>query len=370
MLHDYGVSGYQLNHTEKLLISAFTAQPNESDIARGKNALASIGYSSATSMQLLPMVQNYRNQTMWCLFLLLLFSFGTIYFALFLYLNRQHKAIREAEGKIREFLDGNTMSRIECAQAGDWYSLFHNVNEMAAILSAHAESHKQTKEFLQSIISDVSHQIKTPLAALKMYHEIIISHKEDSETVQSFSEKSQREIKRMEDVIYTLLKLARLDAGIIQMEKNEENLSILMQDVMERFETWAEQDHKEIVLSGGSDVTLACDALWMSEAFGNIIKNALEHTRPGGHISVQWARSPLMTQIVISDDGIGIHQEDLYNIFKRFYRSRFSSDVHGVGLGLPLAKSIVEAHGGTISVNSTLGAGTTFTLNFFNLTKE
>lgn len=230
LLHDYGVSGYQLNHTEKLLISAFTAQPNESDIARGKNALASIGYSSATSMQLLPMVQNYRNQTMWCLFLLLLFSFGTIYFALFLYLNRQHKAIREAEGKIREFLDGNTMSRIECAQAGDWYSLFHSVNEMAAILSA--------------------------------------------------------------------------------------------------------------------------------------------HTRPGGHISVQWARSPLMTQIVISDDGIGIHQEDLYNIFKRFYRSRFSSDVHGVGLGLPLAKSIVEAHGGTISVNSTLGAGTTFTLNFFNLTKE
>ena len=85
---------------------------------------------------------------------------------------------------------------------------------------------------------------------------------------------------------------------------------------------------------------------------------------------MQWARSPLMTQIVISDDGIGIHQEDLYNIFKRFYRSRFSSDVHGVGLGLPLAKSIVEAHGGTISVSSTLGAGTTFTLNFFNLTKE
>ena len=370
LLHDYGVSGYQLNHTEKLLISAFTAQPNDNDIARGKEALASIGYSSATSMRLLPMVQNYRNQIMRCLFLLLLFLFGTTYFVLFLYLNRQHKAICAAEGKIREFLDGNTMSRIECAQAGDWYSLFHNVNEMAAILSAHAESQKQTKEFLQSIISDVSHQIKTPLAALKMYHEIIISHKEDAETVQSFSEKSQREIKRMEDVIYTLLKLARLDAGIIQMDKEEENISVLMQDVTERFETWAKQDHKEIVLSGESNVTLLCDALWMSEAFGNIIKNALEHTRPGGHISVHWTRLPLMTQIVISDDGSGIHQEDLYHIFKRFYRSRFSSDVHGVGLGLPLAKSIVEAHGGTISVNSTLGAGTAFTLNFFNLTNE
>ena len=155
-----------------------------------------------------------------------------------------------------------------------------------------------------------------------------------------------------------------------KMEKAEENVSALMQDVLERFETWAEQDHKEITLSGKDDISLNCDALWMSEAIGNIVKNALEHTQPGGHISVQWTQSPLLTQIVITDDGKGIHQEDLYNIFKRFYRSRFSSDVHGIGLGLPLAKSIVEAHGGTISVTSTLNVGTTFTLNFFSLTNE
>lgn len=104
-----------------------------------------------------------------------------------------------------------------------------------------------------------------------MYHEIIISHKEDSETVQSFPKIATGNQADGRCYLYSA-ELARLDAGIIQMEKNEENLSILMQDVMERFETWAEQDHKEIVLSGGSDVTLACDALWMSEAFGNIIK--------------------------------------------------------------------------------------------------
>ncbi len=370
LIHDYGVSGYQLNHADKLQISAFTAHPDDSDIERGKEALASIGYSEAVSIELLPIVREYRNQTMAYLFLLLLLLFSMIYLVLLLYLQRQHKAIDDAESKIREFLDGNTMSRIECLQTGDWYSLFHDVNEMAAILSAHAESQKQTKEFLQDIISDVSHQIKTPLSALKMYNEIISSHKEDAETVTGFSEKSQREIKRMENVIYTLLKLARLDAGIIQMEKTEENVSALMQDVLERFETWAEQDHKEIVLSGEDNITFDCDALWMSEAIGNIVKNALEHTLPSGHISVQWTQSPLMTQIIIADDGKGIHQEDLYNIFKRFYRSRFSSDVHGIGLGLPLAKSIVEAHGGTISVTSTLNVGTTFTLNFFNLTNE
>lgn len=370
LIHDYGVAGYQLNHEDELQISAFTAHPNESDIEHGKEVLASIGYSEITSMQFLPVVREYRNQTMLCLFLLLLFLFGMIYLVLLLYLRRQHKAIRNAENKIREFLDGNTMSRIECSQTGDWYSLFHAINEMATILSAHAENQRQTKEFLQDIISDVSHQIKTPLSALKMYHEIIESHKDDAATVSSFTEKSQREIKRMEDVIYTLLKLARLDAGIIQMEKAEENVSILMQDVLERFETWAEREHKKITLSGKEDVILSCDALWVSEAIGNIIKNALEHTENGGHIGVKWSQSPLMTQIEISDDGKGIHPEDLYNIFKRFYRSRLSSDVHGIGLGLPLAKSIVEAHGGTISVTSTPGTGTTFTLNFINLTNE
>ena len=370
LLHDYGVAGHLLNNENELSISAFTSQPDENDIERGREALASIGYDETTSMRFLPAVQTYRNQAMLSIFLLLVFLFGAIYLSLFLYLRRQHKAFSSAENTIRQFLDGNTTSRIECSQAGDWYSLFHAINEMATILSAHAENQRQTKEFLQDIISDVSHQIKTPLSALKMYHEIIESHKNDAATVSSFTEKSQREIKRMEDVIYTLLKLARLDAGIIQMEKAPENLSVLMQDVLERFETWAEREHKTLTLSGKENVVLSCDALWVSEAIGNIVKNALEHTENGGHIEVKWSQSPLMTQIEISDDGKGIHPEDLYNIFKRFYRSRFSSDVHGIGLGLPLAKSIVEAHGGTISVTSSLGAGTTFTLNFFNLTDE
>lgn len=370
LLHDYGVAGHLLNNENELLISAFTSQPRENDIERGREALASIGYDETVSMRLLPVVQAYRNQTMLSVFLLLAFLCGAVYISLYLYLRRQHKAFSNAENIICQFLDGNTTSRIECSQAGDWYSLFHSVNEMAAILSAHAENQRQTKEFLRDIISDVSHQIKTPLSALKMYHEIIASHKDDAAAVSSFTEKSQREIKRMEDVIYTLLKLARLDAGIIRMEKNPENLSVLMRDVLERFETWAEREQKTITLSGKEEVVLSCDALWVSEAIGNIVKNALEHTDNGGHIEVKWSQSPLMTQIEISDDGKGIHPEDLYNIFKRFYRSRFSSDIHGIGLGLPLAKAIVEAHGGTISVTSSLGAGTTFTLNFFNLTDE
>lgn len=368
--HDYGVAGYLVNHTDSLEISAFTAAKSTEDITYGSSLLSSIGYDETAPLHLLPEVSSYRNRVMVSLFLLLLFVFGTIYLLLFSYLRRQHKTIQNAENSIRDFLDGNTMSRIESAETGDWYSLFHKINELSSILSAHAENERQTKEFLQDIISDVSHQIKTPLSALKMYQEIMNNRRSDTEAISSFSGKSLREIKRIEDVVYTLLKLAQLDAGIIQMKKTHETISALMQDVLERFEILAERESKTITLSGKADVTLFCDALWISEALGNLVKNALEHTAAGGHISIRWEQNALMTQIVIEDNGTGVHPEDLYNIFKRFYRSRFSQNTHGIGLGLPLAKTIVEIHGGTISVTSKLDAGTVFTLNFYNLTDK
>ena len=101
LLHDYGVAGYQLNHEDKLQISAFTAHPDDSDIARGEAALSSIGYNETVSIQFLPVVQEYRRHTMLYLFLLLLFLFGMIYLVLIFYLSRQHKAIANAETKIR-----------------------------------------------------------------------------------------------------------------------------------------------------------------------------------------------------------------------------------------------------------------------------
>ena len=220
------------------------------------------------------------------------------------------------------------------------------------------------------MISDVSHQLKTPLAALRMYHEIMAEDSADRETIRAFGHKSLREIRRVEDVVYTLLKIARLDAGSVRLEKAEENLEMLLRDVTERFETLAARESKEIVLRGRSDVTLCCDALWLSEALGNLVKNALEHTGRGGRILIGWERTALLTNIVVEDNGKGIHPEDIHNIFKRFYRSRFSQDTQGIGLGLPLAKAIVEAHQGTISVTSRVGQGSRFVLSFFHLTER
>lgn len=338
VLHDYAIAGYLMNHSDDLVVAAFTAETSADDLSKGYDALTTVGYSDTVSIKLFPAVLAYRNKTMVTIFILLLFIFGSIYIFVSLYLYRQHRAIKNAEFSIRSFLDGNTMSRIECEESGDWYSFFHGVNELSSILSAHAENEKKTKEFLQDIISDVSHQLKTPLSALKMYSEIISSHSEDSTCINNFSEKSLREIRRIEDVVYTLLKLARLDAGIIQMDKTQEYISVLMQDVLERFEVWAERDNKEIILSGKDNILLYCDALWFSEAVGNIIKNALEHTGKNGLITIRWEQTPLFTQIIIEDNGKGIHPEDLYNILNAFIGAVIRKIFMVLGWGFRLQK--------------------------------
>ena len=104
------------------------------------------------------------------------------------------------------------------------------------------------------------------------------------------------------------------------------------------------------------------------EAISNLVKNALDHTEAGDTIRIAWKQSASLIQITVKDTGCGVHPEDLYHIFKRFYRSRFSKDTQGVGLGLPLAKALIEEQGGAITVDSELNVGTTFTINF--LTSE
>lgn len=368
--HDYGTAGYLVNHPGTNVAAAFTKDKTDADLEAGRQILKEAGCHENTDPRMVPAVAAYQKRTAVMLGCMLFSVFAGIFLTVWIYIRRQRKVLAKADTVITRFLSGDTGQRIDSEETGDWYSLFHRINELAAILSAQAEHEKQTRVFLQDMISDVSHQLKTPLAALKMYDEIMAQEGMDRETIHAFSQKSLREIRRVEDVVYTLLKIARLDAGTVRMEKAEENMEMLLKDVTERFETLAAQEAKEIVLSGSSEVSLYCDALWMSEALGNVVKNALDHTGRGGKVVISWERTPLLTNIIVEDNGTGIHQEDIHNIFKRFYRSHISQDTHGIGLGLPLAKSIVEAHQGTISVTSRVGQGSRFVLSFFHLTKE
>lgn len=285
------------------------------------------------------------------------------------YFRKQNQIMEQAVSQINAYLDGNRNARIECDYEGELYRLFHSVNSLAAVLNAHADNELREKEFLKNTISDISHQLKTPLAALNIYNGLLQDEDIEVSSVKEFAGLSEQELDRIETLVQSLLKITRLDAGAIVLEKNAENVADMMRDIELHFAYRARQEKKEIILSGSDHLSLFCDRDWLNEAIDNIVKNAFDHTESGATIRVAWKELPSGVQIVIKDNGCGIHPEDIHHIFKRFYRSRFSKDKQGIGLGLPLAKAIVEAHNGTIEVDSELGIGTTFTMNFLIPTK-
>ena len=292
-----------------------------------------------------------------------------IFAVLYWYFRDQSKTMNDAIAQIREYIAGNRNARIECDDEGDLYKLFHEVNSLVTILNAHAENEGRAKTFMKDTISDISHQLKTPLAALNIYNGLMQQEVNDSPELKEFTSLSEQELDRIENLVQNLLKITKLDAGTITLEKQPQNVADMMGYIERHFAYQAQQQEKTLILSGNEEVTLVCDQTWLIEAISNIVKNAFDHTKAGATIRLTWRAFASMVQITVSDNGSGIHPEDLPHIFKRFYRSRFSKDTQGIGLGLPLAKAIIEDHNGTIEVNSTLGAGTTFTINFLNPTK-
>ena len=291
------------------------------------------------------------------------------FLVLYRYFNKQNNTIENAEKQITEFIDGNQNARIECDEDGELYKLFHKVNNMSAILDAHIDREQAQKVFLKNTIADISHQLKTPLAALNIYTGIMQSEPENTDTVKEFSDLSEKELERIETLVQNLLKITKLDSGTLTFSKKSENISDITKSVKKRFEYRLTDENKKIILSGDKNLTLICDRDWLSEAIANIVKNALDHTKSGGVITIEQRKAASAVQIIIKDNGSGIHSEDLPHIFKRFYRSRFSQDKTGIGLGLPLAKAIIEAHNGNIEVQSELQKGTVFTITFLNPTK-
>lgn len=172
------------------------------------------------------------------------------------------------------------------------------------------------KEFLRNTISDISHQLKTPLAALNIYNGILQGEAEDLPTVREFAGLSEQELERIETLIQNLLKISKFDAGTIVMEKKRENVSEMMERVRKRFDFRAVQEGKKIVLAGDESSDFVCDCSWLSEAIANIVKNALDHTEEGEFVRIEWKTSAFLLQIAVEDNGSGIHPEDLYFIFK------------------------------------------------------
>lgn len=329
--------------------------------------LSSLGHRSDISLTFFPLLRNsLYSVSLRNLFAGILFC-GSILLCAVWYMRKQEQIYEEASVLVEQFAEGDFSGHFSLEhQNGTLGRLFGSVDQLARALRAGYEAECASRVFLKDMISDISHQLKTPLAALNTYTDIILQEPDHADTVRSFAGKSMQSLLRMEGLIQSLLKMVRLDAGNIVFEKRPVPVRELILQGTEALWTRAEQEHKQILLEGDADEFLVCDPGWTAEAIGNLVKNALDHTGENDIIRINWERSPLLLRITVADDGCGILPEDIHHIFKRFYRSRQSSDHQGAGLGLPLARAIVEGQGGTLSVTSEAGEGTVFCLSFFD----
>ena len=151
--------------------------------------------------------------------------YTVVFIVLYRYFNKQNNIIENAQRQITEFINGNRNARIECDEDGELYKLFHNFNTMSAILDSHIEREQSQKIFLRTTIADISHQLKTPLAALNIYTGIMQNEPENTDTVKEFSDLSEKELERIETLVQNLLKITKLDSGTLNFSKKSENIS-------------------------------------------------------------------------------------------------------------------------------------------------
>lgn len=279
------------------------------------------------------------------------------------------KVLDKASDKVADMILRHNEERLPEENEGSLYRLFHEINSLAAILNAHVESRSKTNEFLKNTIEDISHQLKTPLAALNIYIGILQDEKTKEDERKKFVALAEKELERMEHMVQNLLAITKIDSGTINFNIKSESAEDMLLEVYERFNVRAEKEKKRLLLDT-EDVSCLCDRYWTTEAIGNIVKNALDHTSEGGKIVLSSKTSGENCAICVEDDGEGISDEDIFYIFKRFYKSKNSPDISGVGLGLPLARSVIEKQSGQIDVNNKNKQGVTFSIFLPSKAKE
>ena len=345
------------------LASAFT---NTAVTDAGREFIDGIGLGAGTALSDFTVGRSFQSAYFAPVIIFTLLLMGAGVWATVWYFRRREKLYLNCADILDGFVDGNSSRRLPRGQTGGLYTMLAAADRLAMTLDSRSEGERKAKEGLREVISDVSHQLKTPLAALRLYVDLMSAKADDTDAVRDFSEKSRLSIDRIEGLVQTLLKVMRLDTGNVEFHMEECLVCDLAAKAAHELQTRAAVEGKTLTLTGDSEQRLYCDGLWTAEALMNLIKNALDYTGQGGSVNVSWEKSAGILRIIVKDDGRGIADEDMPFLFKRFYRSPHSRDIQGVGLGLPLTKSVVEGQGGMISVENRPEGGARFIMSFLS----
>ncbi|MDE7248232.1 MAG: HAMP domain-containing histidine kinase, partial [Lachnospiraceae bacterium] len=339
--HDETVASSLLSQgvSEQVIMTALTEKECTEE---GASLLAKAGLTQVQETEfLLPLSRFQKNARSLILLSTLLLS-GLLLGGACFFLHQRERLYEQACTIMESYRRGDYSPHLPQTREGGIYRMFSAVDGLATMLQAQKEAAQNSKHFLKNTISHISHQLKTPLAALSMYQEIMENEPDQPAVIEEFAKKTGVALKRMEDLLLALLKITRLDAGSIIFEKENCRLQALVSHALSELTTRAETEGKTLLVEGDTNASMICDPAWTAEALSNLVKNALDHTHEADVIRIVWDTSPAAIKISVTDNGDGIAKEDIPHIFKRFYRSRKSQDTQGAGLGLSLAKSIVE----------------------------
>lgn len=249
-------------------------------------------------------------------------------------------------------------------QEGELSILGSELYKVTLMLREQAELLKMDKSYLTDAISDISHQIKTPLTSMMVMSELLGRGELPEEKRKEFTEKLRQQIERLEWLVATLLKMSKLDSGAVILKKETVNIADMIKSAVAHLIIPMELKSQSLLLEGEETASFIGDKKWMGEAVSNIVKNCMEHTGEEGIIHIKYLDNVLYTQISIEDNGEGITKEELPHIFERFYKGKNSS-ADSAGIGLAFAQQIVRLQGGELSVQSKQGCGTQFTIKLY-----
>lgn len=249
-------------------------------------------------------------------------------------------------------------------QEGDIGVFWESYQKMVTAIAQAREDAEKEKLFLQDLIADISHQLKTPLATLTIYQDLLDNAGLPDSERREMLKRMGQQLNRMEWLILNLLKLARLEAGSIRFEPKMQPLYRTFLLAVNNVKPLAEAKRQRIEIECPQDMMLFHDREWLVEALTNILKNATEYAPKDSVVELAAEQSPVMTRILVKDYGIGIPPEEQHKVFERFYRAKSKINENSIGIGLALSKSIVTGQGGEIYVESEPGRYTSFIITF------
>ncbi len=221
---------------------------------------------------------------------------------------------------------------------------------------------EEQRQTIQELVSDISHQVKTPIANIRMFADIVQGHRLPQEKQDEFLKTVTSQIDKLDFLLQSLIKMSRLETGTFALHMEKGSLYSTLAEAVNGIWARAEQKKIRISLECGRNIVLCHDAKWTAEALGNILENAVKYTPEGGAVRVSVIPWQFYTRIDIADTGIGISGEHYHDVFRRFYRGREAAGEEGLGLGLYLARDIIMRQKGYITVQSEEGEGTTFSV--------